>query len=90
MQHLQNEQITLLREILNTTNTWLHFAEAKNAALIAFNVALTAAILSADFPKSSLPLAACALICLTLSTIAALWAFKPINHELKKRDLKKT
>ena len=38
----------LLQQIFENINMWLHFAEAKNAAIIAFNIALLAALISSN------------------------------------------
>ena len=45
------EHIELLQKIFDNTNTWLHFAEGKNAALIAFNVTMIATITEKDISK---------------------------------------
>lgn len=42
---IQEEIYTVLQDVLGQVNTWLHFAEAKNAALIAFNTAVLSSIL---------------------------------------------
>lgn len=34
----QDNRAALLQQVLDSVNNWLQFAEAKNAALIAFNV----------------------------------------------------
>lgn len=44
----------LLREILNNVNTWLTFAEAKNAAIITFDFAMIAFVGNIDFSKENI------------------------------------
>lgn len=77
------EHIELLQKIFDNTNTWLHFAEGKNAALIAFNVTMAATITEMGLLKNYLLLTSAVLIGLILSTITALWSFKPLNGNIK-------
>lgn len=88
MAQTQNGQIELLQKIFDDTNTWLHFAEAKNAALIAFNIALITAITSFDILEAVLPLTILIIAGLIVSTLSSIWSFKPINTMLKKPALK--
>lgn len=60
---------------LERTNTWLSFAEAKNAALIAFNVAMTGVL--SDVLSEYMPILVFLLTLLLISTIAALFSFMP-------------
>lgn len=76
------EQIEMLQNIFDNTNTWLHFVEGKNAALIAFNVTMIATITEMGLTENYLLLTSIILIGLILSTITALWSFKPINGNI--------
>lgn len=44
-----NSSLDRLQNILDNVNNWLHFIEAKNGALIAFNIALISAFIGSDF-----------------------------------------
>lgn len=74
----------LLQQIFDNVNNWLHFAEAKNAALIAFNIALMAVIVDTNLFSSYILLFSIIIIGVLISTIFALYSFKPINETLKK------
>ena len=86
---LQNEAIQLpdnfhhelesfLEKQLDRTNYWLSFAEAKNAALIAFNVAIIAFI--AEF-QEDLPIFSTVIMILSVvSTVICLISFIPITN----------
>lgn len=69
-----------LKEIFQNTNSWLQFAEAKNAALIAFNTAILSAIL--DTLDMDILRAITALFLIT-STFCCLISFKPRKHVTK-------
>lgn len=84
----QNKKIELLQKIFDDTNTWIHFAEAKNAALIAFNIALITAITSSDMLKAIPPLTILIIVGLIASTLCAIWSFNPINTRLDRSALK--
>ncbi len=73
-----------LEKQLERTNTWLSFAEAKNAAIVAINVAVIAFVYS--LKASPLFLGYAILILLTLSTLVSLVSFFP----KVKRDVKRT
>ncbi len=45
---VKKEIDSVFKDIFDNVNTWLHFAEAKNVALIAMNIALLSAIFSAS------------------------------------------
>lgn len=68
----------LLKEVLSSVNTWLHFAEAKNAALIAFNVAIISLIISSNQLHDSVILFTGICVCLLISTVLSLLSFKPV------------
>lgn len=75
----QTGENTLVNEFLekqfDRVNMWLSFAEAKNGALIAFNIAVIAAVvgLMKDVPV----LCAACVILLIISTAIAFWSFVP-------------
>ena len=75
----------ILESIFSNINSWLNFAEAKNAALIAFNIAIMAALLgNTDI------LLNCKYVFYTVNTMMlissglALWSFKPDTGNNKK------
>lgn len=80
----QNDKIGLLQKIFDNTNRWLHFAEAKNASLSAFNVALIAVVSNTDLLINHHYLTYFMIIFLTISTVFAILSFKPINTPLEK------
>ena len=80
----KNERISLLQYIFDNVTGWLHFAEAKNAAIIAFNIALMAAIFSSDFLQQCIFIFCILAILLTGSIAISLWSFIPINSPLPK------
>ena len=67
----------LLEWIFNNTNNWLHFAEAKNAAMIAFNVAMAAFLAEMDMPRV-------VFAGLVVSMAVSVWAFYPVNDKLPR------
>lgn len=83
---MNEDQKNLLQQIFDNVNSWLHFAEAKNAALIAFNVALMSALFSFEPLKSCALVFSIIIVSLLISTIFSLWSFKPINNKLEKTD----
>lgn len=74
----------LLQQIYENVNTWLHFAEAKNAAIIALNIALLAALISSDLYVVSIVLFSWIAVGLLLSTLFSLLSFKPNNKRIVK------
>lgn len=74
-----DEKKCLLQQIFDNVNSWLHFAEAKNTGLIAFNVALSAAIMDSAFIEEYYRLCIIVIIGLFVSTIFMIWSFKPIG-----------
>lgn len=80
----QKDKMELLQRIFDNVNHWLHFAEAKNAALTAFNVALMASIIETDLFQEYFLCATLLVTGLIASAIAAIWSFKPINKKLEK------
>ena len=81
-----DDRACLLQQIFENVNNWLHFAEAKNAALIAFNIALLAVIVESNWAEAYILLFSIIVIGLLLSTIFAILSFKPINKILEKVD----
>ncbi len=72
----------LLQQIFENINMWLHFAEAKNAAIIAFNIALLAALISSNL--FNIVIFSWTAVGLLLSTLLSLLSFKPSNKAAKK------
>lgn len=66
-----------LKYIFENTNNWLNFAEAKNAAVLAFNIALIAAITSTDLLKNYVTIMYIIIAILTLSIIVSILSFVP-------------
>ena len=75
MERQSNDKRELLQWIFNNTNNWLHFAEAKNAAMIAFNVAMAAFLAEMDMPRV-------VLAGLVVSMAVSVWAFYPVNDKV--------
>lgn len=78
-----NELLEYLEKQLEKTNYWLSFAEAKNGALIALNIALIVA-LSSIFDKSPICCTICIIIFI-LSSLFCLYAFFP-NEKSKAEN----
>lgn len=66
---------TFFEKQLERTNSWLSFAEAKNAALIAFNIAIIAFL--ADFQKAYPLLSTIAMLFFIISCMICLYSFLP-------------
>ena len=77
MERQSNDKRELLQWIFNNTNNWLHFAEAKNAAMIAFNVAMAAVLAEMDKPRV-------VFAGLVVSMAVSVWAFYPVNDKLPR------
>ena len=76
--NFHHELESFLEKQLDRTNYWLSFAEAKNAALIAFNVAIIAFI--AEF-QEDLPIFSTVIMILSVvSTVICLISFIPITN----------
>lgn len=80
----QDNRAALLQQVLDSVNNWLQFAEAKNAALIAFNVAVIGVILGSDLYEKSLLLSSFIVGGFVASTGVVLYAFWPVNKEIEK------
>ena len=72
---MKNDLSEHFEKQLERTNTWLSFAEAKNAALIAFNVSMIAVL--SDVLSDYIVLLVILAILLLISTIVALLSFMP-------------
>lgn len=83
---MEKERSEQLHQFLDDVNTWLHFAEAKNAALIALNIALLAALVSSELSNYCVILFSSIIIGLLVSTAFSLYSFKSVNNSLKKAD----
>ena len=80
----RNSAVSILENTFSNINNWLSFAEAKNAALIAFNIAvLTAMLGSVDVLNKNVLyyIINCALI---ISSGLALMSFKPKTGNNKR------
>lgn len=83
-----NSSLDRLQNILDNVNNWLHFIEAKNGALIAFNIALISAFIGSDFINVCHFIFYGVIFGLLLSTFFSLWSFRPINKTLPKTELR--
>ncbi len=72
--------VDFLNSQLDRVNYWLSFAEAKNGALLALNVAALA--LLSDFGSDYTVIWTLVVISLLASCAVALWSFFPITKEL--------
>lgn len=80
----RNSAVSILENTFSNINNWLSFAEAKNAALIAFNIAvLTAMLGSVDVLNKNVLyyIINCALI---ISSGLAFMSFKPKTGNNKR------
>lgn len=74
-----------LKEQLERTNYWLSFAEAKNAALVALNIAVIAVCTQIDFLDVTMQVLLCVLF--IASTFCCLKSFSPkINNKATGDD----
>lgn len=76
----------LLKEIFSNVNNWLVFAETKNAAIIAFCVALLAAITSTDFFKGNTIMFSVFIAGIVLALLVALSSFAPKRGKKKESN----
>lgn len=76
----------LLKEIFSNVNNWLVFAETKNAAIIAFGVAILAAITSADFFKGNAIMFSIFIAGIVLALLIALLSFAPKRGKNKESN----
>ncbi|MBR3770655.1 MAG: hypothetical protein IKL07_00140 [Clostridium sp.] len=82
---VQENIYSILQEVLEQVNSWLHFAEAKNAALIAFNTAILGSLLTQlTNEKCVLSVKYLCVICgimTIISTVVCLLSFFPNSKE---------
>ena len=71
----KNNRIEFLKDHFERINYWLSFAEAKNGALVAVNIAIMALII--DLFSYAPCLCAFILCCLTISSIICIVSFWP-------------
>lgn len=76
----------LLKEIFSNVNSWLFFAETKNAAIIAFDVAMLAAIISTDFLKGNIIIFSTLTAGIVLALFVALLSFAPKRGKKKESN----
>ena len=81
---MKNDLSEHFEKQLERTNTWLSFAEAKNAALIAFNVSMIAVI--SDVLSDYMVLLVILVILLLISTIVALVSFMPETKNVSSNE----
>lgn len=79
-----NDRSELLQRIFDNTNSWLHFLEAKNGAMIAFNVAMAAFLAETSVAEGCSLLSSVIFIGLIMSMAVSMWAFYPVNDSMKK------
>lgn len=75
--------VSELKDILGNVNVWLNFAEMKNGALLAFEVALLAAVGSMDFLDNQLKVFSC--ICILICMIPLVFSFIPVLYNYVKK-----
>ena len=74
-----NSIVEMLETIFSNVNSWLNFAEAKNAALMAFNIAMLAVTWGSTENAGKNILFYGVNLAIVISTIIALKSFKPDN-----------
>lgn len=79
-----SEHSNFLQQIFENVSTWLHFAEAKNAALIALNIALLVAIMESNYSLINIWLRGFILLALLVSIFLGIVSFWPINRSIEK------
>lgn len=72
-----------LKYIFGNVNHWLGVAEAKNAGLLAFNIAFISALLSSDIFSKCFTLEVIILIFFLISTTISLIALTPLTAKIK-------
>lgn len=76
-------KIEFLEKVFGNVNNWLHFAEAKNAALVVFNIAALDAFKSFDICEDKNLFWNMILILFVISTLCALISFTPVLSHIK-------
>jgi len=82
----KESKLPLLEKIFENVNNWLAFAEGKNAALIAFNIAFIAALLSSEEIFSHLILVCGIILGVCVSSIISLKSFVPCTENEHRGD----
>lgn len=80
----ETEKVTFLQQIFDNINNWLHFVEAKNAALIAFDIAFIGAIVDSSLLQCYIWIGSILIVGLSISGLLALYSFKPVKKASKK------
>ena len=78
------------KQILDNTNVWLHFAEAKNAAIITFNVAVLSAFFDCKFASKNYIFATIVIVLMLVSIVISLVSFIPCMVNNKNSICDKT
>lgn len=76
----KDERQRMLESIFANVNTWLHFAEAKNAMIIALNIAMLGSIQEFEFCKD---LKYLFMVLILASVIISLFSFLPILRKIE-------
>lgn len=71
------EILEQLKEIFENVNNWLNFAEAKNGALVAFDIAIIGTILGTDYFKNYTSILIILVVGFSISLVVALISFIP-------------
>lgn len=79
-----NSIVEMLETIFSNVNSWLNFAEAKNAALMAFNIAMLAVTWGSTENAGKNILFYGVNLAIVISTIIALKSFKPDKGKCKE------
>ena len=79
-----NSIVEMLESIFSNVNSWLNFAEAKNAALMAFNIAMLAVTWGSTENAGKNILFYGVNLAIVISTIIALKSFKPDKGKCKE------
>lgn len=76
----------LLKEIFNNVNIWLSFAEAKNGAMIAFNIACISILWNIEWLEREEFLLYLIFTGMLISTVTALLSFLPKTGKSNQRE----
>ena len=78
------EHTILLEKVQADVAGWLRFAETKNGALLAFDIALLSGI--SKIPDVSVKVKYIVTVLIICSLVITLWSFWPINKKIKKAE----
>lgn len=88
---VQENVYAILQDVLGQVNTWLHFAEAKNAALIAFNIAVLGSILEQlSNEKCALSVKYMYMICGIMALVSTIFCLCSFYSNCKENSNKET